>query len=219
MADQGLCAEEDFFVRVPRGDLPRGDDLTPGEAATALAVFASFELPARRVRELRLAPTTIRVMSAESLRVALADMGFALGGAALFDLVSLADPSAIGVVAMQTWLDVVRHRKLLRREEERERAVRGAYIALGGTRSKSDKVALAPLLDVMQRFGIQVDTTRALEAIVTKRLAAVEEVLGMGGELDDEEMDEMKSTSLVNFDDLTEFARSCGGPMDESSDR
>lgn len=193
-------------VMLPTVSVPEGDELSPSEAATALAVFARYELSLAKVRELCLAPPrTRRLMDSAHLRIGLADLGYIVSGAALFDLVTLADPSAIGVLELQTWLDIVCLRKRIQAEEERERDIREAHVALGGS-NKADKVAIKPLLDVMHSFAIRGDLVAAREAIAAKRLLAVESVLALGGEFDEDELDQIKSdTDLVDFDDLCTF--------------
>ncbi|KAG8469594.1 hypothetical protein KFE25_006049 [Diacronema lutheri] len=202
---------EDEAYTVPPAVLPEGDELTASEAATARAIFDSFVLPPSRVRELRLAPANVRVMESDKLRLALAEMGFVVGGAALFELVAQADPSAVGALTLPTWLDCVRHRKSVAAKAEREADIRDAYAALGGISGKADKVALKPLLDVMRRFRIEADIAQALEAVVLRRLAAVDEITALGGALDDDDWADVKDATRCDFHDLCAFAEAVSG--------
>jgi hypothetical protein len=211
-ARAGDEAEDDSpLIEIPPARLPVGSELSAAESATARAVFDSYCLPPARVKELRLAPPTAEVMETEMLRLALAEMGYVVGGAELFGLVSAADANAIGVVERETWMAVIRLRKRLAADAERQAESLRAYVALGGTVGKTDKVALKPLLDIFQAFGVAADLGRANEAIVSRRMKLVEEVLAMGGELEEDELDELKSTERVDFDDLNAFAGALGG--------
>ena len=47
-----------------------------------------------------------------------------------------------------------------------------------------------------------------MDAIVAQRMVSVQELLGMGGSLDEEDEAELKDTSVLSFEDLGAFAKS-----------
>jgi hypothetical protein len=213
MPGEGEAAEgEEPLVEIPEAQVPAGDDISSIELAAARAAFDSRTLDAARVRELRLTPTTVCAIESDKIRPALAELGVTVGGAELFNIVALADPGAVGVLTRKTWMDVVRWRKRLAAEAEREAGTLCAYVALGGTNAKAEHVRLAPLLGVMEAFGCGADVAKAKEAIVSRRLRAMEEVLALGGELEDDELDELKATERIDFEDLRAFAEALTGP-------
>ena len=50
-------------------------------------------------------------------------------------------------------------------------------------------------------------TEHAMSAVVAHRVAAVQEILGMGGQLDAEEEEELRDTETICFEELDAFAR------------
>lgn len=145
-------------------------------------------------------------MECEKLRVALSDMGYVVGGAQLFELVAMVDPSALGVLTRDTWLAALRHRKRLAAQAANEAEQLKAFIALGGTSAKTERVPLKPLVDVMREFGLDVDIASAVKAVVDERMLVVADVLAMGGELDDDEVAAFQDASHVDFADLRAFS-------------
>jgi hypothetical protein len=205
--DEAESAVDDIpLVEIPASTLPDGDELSAVELSTAHAVFLSNMLEAARVKELRLAPPGVEVMECEKLRVALGDMGFIVGGTHLFELVAMVDPTAIGVFNRDTWLAAIRYRKRVAAQAAKEAEQFKAYIALGGTIGKTERVPLKPLVDVIREFGLDVDIGCAMKAVVEQRMHVVADLLAMGGELDDDEVDQFQNTSHVDFADLRAFS-------------
>lgn len=205
MAKDEAEADDEPLVDIPDHNLPDGDELNASELSTAHAVFASNVLEAARVKELRLAPG-VEVMECEKLRISLGDLGYVVGGAQLFELVAMVDPSAIGVLTRDTWLAAIRHRKRLAAQAAKEAEQLKAYIALGGTTEKTERVPLKPLVDAIREFGLDVDIASAVKAVVDERMLVVADVLAMGGELDDDEVEAFQNTSHVDFADLRVFS-------------
>lgn len=148
------------------------------------------------------------VFQASELRQAFADLGDEVASKDLFTLVQQADPDGDGVVTLPRFLEVVELRRQ-QVEKQREEALRvEAYVALGGNADRDSKVQSSLLMSVASDFVGERATARAMESIVAFKLRELEELLGMGGSLDDEEEEELKDTRLISFEEVGAFAKS-----------
>ena len=94
-------------------------------------------------------------------------------------------------------------------EKQREEALLvEAYVALGGNADRDAKIKSQLLRAVASDFVGAGATSTAMDAVVTHKMKAVQEILGMGGSLDEEEEEELKDTTVLQFEELAAFAQS-----------
>lgn len=145
---------------------------------------------------------------ADLRKIFLEDLNDEVGSKDLFALVQAADPDGDGWVQLDAFIDVVEIRREQLEKIKAEALVREAYIALGGDADRSRGVKSDLLRAVSSDFVGKTATETAMAAVVAYKMKAVEEVLGAGGQLDDEEMDELKDVSKLSFEELHAFANS-----------
>lgn len=138
----------------------------------------------------------------------LEDLGDAVNSKDLFALVQAADPDGDGWVQLDAFLDVVEMRKRQLETIRAEALVAEAYQALGGDADKTRGVASGILSAVVSDFVGSSASETAMKAVVTHKMKAVEEILGAGGQLDEEEMDELRDVSKLQFEEVKAFATS-----------
>ncbi|KAL1504288.1 hypothetical protein AB1Y20_010696 [Prymnesium parvum] len=147
------------------------------------------------------------VMRTAELRAALAEAGDAVDGAPLFELVQLADPEAEGVTRLPQFAAVIRRRREQRAKEAQLAQLTAAYLALGGTADREAAVSSAKLLAITSDFVGRAAVEHSLEAVVKHKMKSVQEILDMGGVLDEEERREIEDTTKLTFDELEVFSR------------
>jgi hypothetical protein len=118
---------------------------------------------------------------------------------------------------LDAFITVVEMRNKQLEKIKAEALVVEAYVALGGDAEKSRGVKSSLLRAVSSDFVGGVATEAAMKAVVDHKMKAVQEVLGAGGQLDDEEMEEIKDVSKLQFEELQAFASalmaSCADPV------
>ena len=93
-------------------------------------------------------------------------------------------------------------------EKQREEALLvEAYVALGGNADRDAPVKSSLLTAIAADFVGPQASERAMKAVVAHKMKAVQEILGMGGSLDDEEEEELRDTTKLQFEELGAFAR------------
>lgn len=159
------------------------------------------------------------VMNAAELREAFAEMGDDVPSKALFPLVQQADPDGEGVITLENFLAVVQVRRTQIDQERAQKQLVDAYVALGGDADRDAKIKSDILQAVASDFVGAAATDRAMKGVVKHKMKAVQEILDMGGALDDEEMEELKDTKELEFDQLEAFAAALNqGGADEVID-
>ena len=147
-----------------------------------------------------------QVMDATDLRAAFEEMGDAVPSKDLFPLVQAADPDGDGVVTLKSFLAVVELRRSQIENERSQKMLVDCYVAMGGDGDRDVSVKSDVLKAVALDFVGSGASERAMNGVVAHKMKAVQEVLDMGGALDDEEMDELKDTSKLSFEELQAFA-------------
>ena len=104
-------------------------------------------------------------------------------------------------------------------QERAQKQLVDAYVALGGDADRDAKIKSDILQAVASDFVGAAATDRAMKGVVKHKMKAVQEILDMGGALDDEEMEELKDTKELEFDQLEAFAAALNqGGADEVID-
>ena len=151
------------------------------------------------------------VMGADELRTALADtLGDEVPSKDLFPLMQLADPDSEGVITMPRFLEVVQLRKEQVERERRQAQLTRAYQALGGTADRDVTVKSDLLVAIATDFVGPSATKAGMGGVVGHRKKALDELLGMGGELDSDDEAEMKDTAKLTFGELAAFGAALG---------
>ena len=148
------------------------------------------------------------VLDAADLRQAFADLGDEVASKDLFSLVQQADPDGDGVVTLSRFIEVVEMRRQQLEKQREEALLVEAYVALGGNSDRDVAVKSSLLSAIASDFVGAGAAGRAMEAVVAHKMKAVQEILAMGGSLDEEEEEELKDTSSLQFEELGAFARS-----------
>ena len=148
------------------------------------------------------------VINAADLRSAFADMGDEVPSKDLFALVQHADPDGDGIVPLPRFLEVVEMRRAQLEKQREEALLVEAYHALGGDADRDARIKSSLLTAITSDFVGSGATSRAMEAVVAHKLKAVQEILGMGGSLDEEDEAELKDTTTITFEELGAFATS-----------
>lgn len=143
---------------------------------------------------------------AELRKIFLEDFGDEVSSKDLFPLVQAADPDGDGWVQLGAFLDVVDLRKQQREKLQAEALVAEAYQAMGGDADKTIGIKSALLCAVASDFVGKDATEAAMAGVVKHKMKAVEEILGAGGQLDEEEMEEIRDVSKLEFEELKAFA-------------
>lgn len=151
------------------------------------------------------------VMDASQLRPAFAELGDTVEGAGLFALVQLADPDGDGVMPLERFLEVVKVRREQIEKARQEKQLVDAYVALGGSEDREKRVASDALLAITKDFVGDEAAAAALAAVVKHKYKAVQEVLDMGGELDEEEEEELKDTRKLTWEEVQAYAQGLFG--------
>jgi len=146
------------------------------------------------------------VMDAGQLRLAFAELGDTVEREKLFALMQQADPESEGVMPLKRFLAVVRTRREQVDKARREKEVTEAYIALGGSEDREKRVASDSLVAIASDFLGDTAAAAALQAVVTHKMKAVQELLGMGGQLDEEDEAELKDTKRLDFEEVKAFS-------------
>ena len=139
---------------------------------------------------------------ADLRKIFLEDLGDEVGSKDLFAVVQAADPDGDGWVQLGAFLDVVEMRKQQLEKLRAEALVAEAYVALGGDTDKTRGVQSGQLRAVVSDFVGSSAAETAMRAVVAHKMKAVEEILGAGGQLDDEEMDEIRDVSKLEFEEV-----------------
>ena len=145
------------------------------------------------------------VMSADQLRLAFSELGDVVEREKLFALVQHADPEGEGVLPLRRFLEVVRARREQLEKARREREITEAYIALGGSEDREKRIASDALVAIASDFVGEEAAAAALQAVVKHKMGAVQELLAMGGELDEEEAVELHDTRRLGFEEVKAF--------------
>ena len=145
------------------------------------------------------------VMDASQLRVAFSELGDMVEREQLYTLVQQADPDGDGVMPLERFLEVVKTRREQIEKARQEKEVADAYIALGGSEDREKRVPSDALLAITKDFVGDAAAAAALESVVKHKMKAVQELLDMGGELDDEEEAELKDTRTLEFAEVKAF--------------
>ena len=146
------------------------------------------------------------VMDPGQLRSAFAELGDTVEGKSLFALVQLADPDGDGTMPLDLFLEVVKVRREQIEKARQEKQAFDAYVALGGSEDQAKRVASDGLVAITKDFVGDAAAAAALKAVVKHKMKSVQEVLDMGGELDEEEEEELKDTSTLSFEEVKAFA-------------
>lgn len=146
------------------------------------------------------------VMNASDLRSAFADLGDTVSSKDLFPLIQAADPDGDGVVTLKNFSEVVAMRRQQLEREREQASLVEAYFAMGGEPEREKSVASSVLFSVVRDFVGETAAARAEAAVVAHRKKAFQEVLDMGGSLDEDEEAEICNTSQLAFDELSAFA-------------
>lgn len=185
------------------------------DEATARSVFSQRTLKGKLLQVLQQAreergedAVRGKVMDASDLRGAFADMGDEVPSKDLFALVQMADPNGEGVVTLTNFLAVVELRRSQLEVARAQKQLVDTYVALGGDGDRDASVSSTILMAVASDFVGVGAAERAMAGVVKHKMKAVQEILDMGGALEDEEMDELKDTSKLAFDELEAFATS-----------
>ena len=148
------------------------------------------------------------VLDAGELRQVFADMGDEVPSKDLFSLVQQADPDGDGVVTKSRFLEVVEMRRAQLEKQREEALLVEAYVALGGNSDRDTAIKSSLLQAVASDFVGAGATSRAMEAVVAHKMKAMQEILGAGGVLDEEDEEELRDTSKIEFTELAAFAKS-----------
>ena len=116
-----------------------------------------------------------------------------------------ADPEGEGVLPLRRFLEVVRARREQLEKARREREITEAYIALGGSEDREKRVASEALVAIASDFVGEEAAAAALQAVVKHKMGAVQELLDMGGELEEEEAVELQDTRRLGFEEVKAF--------------
>ena len=103
-------------------------------------------------------------------------------------------------------LAVVRARREQLERARREKEVTDAYLALGGSEDREKRVASDALIAIASDFLGDTAAAAALQAVVTHKMTKVQELLGMGGQLDEEDEAELKDTKRLDFEEVKAFS-------------
>jgi tetratricopeptide (TPR) repeat protein len=147
------------------------------------------------------------VMDAAELRAALGDLGDDVSSKAYFELCQAADPDSEGHITLPRFLEVVELRRTQRKQEMEEEQLLACYMALGGNADKDKSVASAPLIAATSDFVGAKASRKGLLAVEVRKMKSVQELLAMGGALDDEEEAELRDTTTLEFEDVRAFAQ------------
>ena len=145
------------------------------------------------------------VMDAGQLRLAFAELGDTVEREQLFALMQQADPESEGVMPLERFLQVVRARREQLEKARREKEVNDAYLALGGSEDREKRVASDPLVAIASDF-VGDAAAAGLQAVVAHKMKAVQELLDMGGQLDEEDEAELKDTKRLDFEEVKAFS-------------
>ena len=185
------------------------------DEATARSVFRQRTLKGKLLAALQQAreergEDVVRgnVMDAADLRGAFADMGDEVPSKDLFPLVQQADPDGEGVITLSDFLAVVELRRSQLELAREQKQLVDAYVALGGDADRDKSVDSSILTAVASDFIGAGAAERAMAGVVKHKLKAVQAILDMGGALDDDEMEELKDTRKLAFEELGAFASS-----------
>ena len=151
------------------------------------------------------------VMDPGQLRSAFAELGDAVESKNLFSLVQMADPNGDGTMPLELFLDVVRVRREQIEKARQEKQAFDAYAALGGSEDQAKRVASDGLIAITKDFVGDDAAAAALEAVVKHKMKSVQEVLDMGGEIDEDEEEELKDTTTLSFEEVKAFAEGLSG--------
>lgn len=146
------------------------------------------------------------VMDAGQLRLAFAELGDTVEREKLFALMQQADPESEGVMPLKRFLAVVRTRREQLEKARREKEVTDAYLALGGSEDREKRVASDALFAIASDFLGDAAAAAALQAVVTHKMKAVQELIDMGGQLDEEDEMELKDTKRLDFEEVKAFS-------------
>ena len=146
------------------------------------------------------------VMDAGQLRLAFAELGDTVEREQLFALMQQADPESEGVMPLERFLVVVRARREQLEKARREKEVNDAYLALGGSEDREKRVASDPLVAIASDFVGDAAAAAGLQAVVAHKMKAVQELLDMGGQLDEEDEAELKDTKRLDFEEVKAFS-------------
>lgn len=144
---------------------------------------------------------------AELRKIFLEDLGDEVNSKDLFALVQAADPDGDGWVQLDAFLEVVAMRRTQLERIAAEAMVAEAYVALGGDADKSRSIKSDLLRAVVADFVGPSAAEGAMKAVVDFKMKALEEVLGAGGQLDEEDMEELKDVSKLSFEELQAFGK------------
>ena len=103
------------------------------------------------------------------------------------------------------FLEVVRARREQLEKARREKEITEAYIALGGSEDREKRVASDTLVAIASDFVGDEAAAAALQAVVHHKMKTVQELLDIGGELDEEEEEELKDTKRLDFKEVNAF--------------
>ena len=145
------------------------------------------------------------VMDAGQLRLAFAELGDTVEREQLFALMQQADPESEGIMPLERFLQVVRARREQLEKARREKEVNDAYLALGGSEDREKRVASDPLVAIASDF-VGDAAAAGLQAVVAHKMKAVQELLDMGGQLDEEDEAELKDTKRLDFEEVKAFS-------------
>ena len=145
-------------------------------------------------------------MDAGQLRLAFAELGDTVEREQLFALMQQADPESEGVMPLERFLLVVRTQREQLEKARREKEVNDAYLALGGSEDREKRVASDPLVAIASDFVGDAAAAAGLQAVVAHKMKAVQELLDMGGQLDEEDEAELKDTKRLDFEEVKAFS-------------
>ena len=179
----------------------------------ATAVFKSRTLKGKLLSALQAARSEREeeaisepVLDAADLRQAFADLGDEVASKDLFSLVQQADPDGDGVVTLSRFIEVVEMRRQQLEKQREEALLVEAYVALGGNSDRDVAVKSSLLSAIASDFVGAGAAGRAMEAVVAHKMKAVQELLDMGGQLDEEDEAELKDTKRLDFEEVKAFS-------------
>eukprot|EP00316_Scyphosphaera_apsteinii_P017536 CAMPEP_0119319680 /NCGR_PEP_ID=MMETSP1333-20130426/50053_1 /TAXON_ID=418940 /ORGANISM="Scyphosphaera apsteinii, Strain RCC1455" /LENGTH=200 /DNA_ID=CAMNT_0007326151 /DNA_START=77 /DNA_END=679 /DNA_ORIENTATION=+ len=146
------------------------------------------------------------VVDAAELRVLFLEMGDEVESKQLFELVQMADEDGEGTVCWERFKLTVKTRSEWLDRQRKQKLLSEAYVALGGSQDREQSISSAALLAITTDFLGPEATAAGLEGAVASKQKAIQVVLDMGGQLDEEDEAEMKNTELLSFEDLESYA-------------
>jgi len=160
------------------------------------------------------------VMDAGQLRQAFAELGDAVEREKLFALVQQADPEGEGVMPLKRFLEVIKARREQLEKARQEKEVADAYLALGGSEDREKLIASDALVAIASDFVGNEAAAAALQAVVKHKMKAVQELIDMGGQLDEEDEAELRDTERLAFEEVKAFSEGIKafGPVTDAAE-